>query len=98
MYQAVSNITFNAKPTIKITKEQIKLIADDFFDKIKKRKNITDIKYKDVRKILKLNDSVKIFNKDDGKLTIIKFHFLNNLSKFGDVFSEILDSQTDTRS
>lgn len=91
MYQSVSNITFNTKPTIKITKEQIKLIADDFFDKIKKGKNIPDIKYKEIRKVLKLEDSVKIFNKEDGTLTITKFHFLNNLSKFGDVFSAILD-------
>ena len=90
MYQAVSNITFNKEKT-KITKEQIKLIDDDFFAKIKKGKNIPDIKYKDIRKILKLDDNVKIFNKEDGTLSIVKFHFLNNLSKFGDVFSEILD-------
>lgn len=90
MYQSVSNITFNKEKT-KITKEQIKLIADDFFEKIKKGENILDIKYKDIRKLLKLDDSVKIFNKEDGTLSIIKFHFLNNLSKFGDVFIEILD-------
>lgn len=87
MYQSVSNITFNKN--IKITPEQIKLIADDFFTKVKKGKNITDIKYKDVRKILKLSDDTKIFNKDDGKLTITKFHFVNNLSKINNQF--ILD-------
>jgi CRISPR-associated endonuclease Csn1 len=90
MYQAVSNITFN-KEKIRITKEQIKLISDDFFAKIKKGKNITDIKYKDIRKILKLDDSVKIFNKEDGTLSIVKFHFLSHLSKFGDVFNAILE-------
>jgi len=94
MYQAVSNITFNKKPTIKITKEQIKLIADDFFAKIKKGKAIKDIKYKDIRKILKLSDDMKIFNKDDFSLnkgkkqenTIIKFHFVSNLSKIDNSF------------
>jgi CRISPR-associated endonuclease Csn1 len=86
MYQSVSNISFNTKPTIKITKEQIKLIADDFFNKIKIGKNIFDIKYKDVRKILNLSDDIKIFNKDDEKLTITKFHFLNSLSKIDNSF------------
>lgn len=94
MYQAVSNITFNTKPTIKITKEQIKIIADDFFDKIKKGNNVTDIKYKDIRKLLKLDDSIKIFNKEDSSLnkgkkqenSIIKFHFVNNLSKIDNSF------------
>ncbi len=94
MYESVSNITFNIKPTIKITKEQINKIADDFFSKIKKGKNIADIKYKDIRKILGLSDDIKIFNKDDEHLikgkkvhnTIIKFHFVNNLSKFDNSF------------
>lgn len=85
MYQSVSNITFNKK-TDKITKEQIKLIADDFFMKIKKGKNISDIKYKDIRKILKLPDDIKIFNKDDEKLTITKFHFLSSLTKINNKF------------
>lgn len=94
MYQAVSNITFNKKPTIKISKEQIKLIADDFFQKIKKGKNILDIKYKDIRKILKLSDDIKIFNKEDSYLnkgkkqenSIIKFHFISSLSKIDNSF------------
>ncbi|MCF6339265.1 MAG: type II CRISPR RNA-guided endonuclease Cas9 [Sulfurimonas sp.] len=90
MYQSVSNITFNTKPAIKITKEQIKLIADDFFAKIKKGKSIADIKYKDIRKILKLSDDTKFFNKDDNKLTITKFHFVSNLSKINNQF--ILDA------
>lgn len=93
MYQSVSNITFN-KSSEKITKEQIKLIADDFFEKIKKGKNISDIKYKEIRKILNLPYSIKIFNKDDEQIikgkktarTIIKFHFLNNLSNIDNSF------------
>lgn len=93
MYQAVSNITFN-KSKEKITKAQIKLIADDFFEKVKKGKNIPNIKYKEVRKILNLDDNIKIFDKDDehiekGKKTareIIKFHFVNNLSKIDNSF------------
>lgn len=93
MYQSVSNITFN-KSGEKITKEQIKLITDDFFEKIIKGKNISDIKYKDIRKILNLPDSIKIFNKDDEQIikgkktarTIIKFHFVNNLSKIDNSF------------
>ncbi|RZV12758.1 type II CRISPR RNA-guided endonuclease Cas9 [Aliarcobacter butzleri] len=95
MYQSVSNITFNPEK-IRITKEQIKLIANDFFDKLKNGKNITDIKYKEIRKILKLSDGFKIFNKEDSyKLKdrtqeniITKFHFVNNLSKFNKDFIE----------
>ncbi len=94
MYESVSNINFNAKPSIEITPEQIKLVAADFFSKIKKGKNIADIKYKDIRKILNLSDDFKIFNKDDsysnrGKKqenAIIKFHFVNNLSKINNQF------------
>ena len=90
MYQAVSNITFNSKPIVKITKEQIKQVADDFFGKVKSGKNISEIKYKDIRKVLNLGDEFKIFNKDDSRVikdkkhenSIIKFHFVNNLSKF----------------
>jgi len=97
MYQSVSNITFNIKPQIKINKEQIKLISNDFFKKIEKGKNINDIKYKDIRNILELPENIKIFNKEDYYLsngkkqenTIIKFHFLSNLSKIGNKF--ILD-------
>ncbi|KIM04350.1 MAG: hypothetical protein KU28_10760 [Sulfurovum sp. PC08-66] len=45
---------------------------------------------------MKLDESIKIFNKEDknkdGKdLQLIKFHFVNNLSKFGDAFRAILD-------
>lgn len=93
MYQAISNITFN-KSKDKITKEQIKLIADDFFSKIKKGKSIADIKYKDIRKVLKLSDDIKIFNKEDSYLnkdkkhenSIIKFHFVSILSKIDNSF------------
>lgn len=87
MYQSVSNITFNKN--IKITKGQIKIIADNFFTKIKKGKNIADIKYKDIRKVLNLSDDIKIFNKEDEQIikgkkiakSIIKFHFLNSFGK-----------------
>ena len=100
MYQSVANITFNSNPTIKISKEQIKLIANDFFDKLKNGKNISDIKYKEIRKILKLSDDFKIFNKEDSykskdktqENSITKFHFVNNLSKFDkDFIKSILE-------
>jgi len=92
MYQSVANITLNKT---KITKEQIKIIADDFFKKIEKGKNIADIKYQDIRKVLKLNDEVKIFGKEDYHLnkksikvhhTITKFHFLSSLGKIDNTF------------
>ncbi len=94
MYEAVSNITFNTKPTLKISPDQIKSVADDFFEKIKKGKKIEDIKYKDIRKILKLDDTIKIFDKEDSysnkgkkqERSIIKFHFVNNLSKINNQF------------
>jgi CRISPR-associated endonuclease Csn1 len=85
MYQSVSDITFNKKET-KITKEQIQIVADDFFNKIKKNKDIPEIKYKDIRKLLKLDDTIKIFNKDDDRNSIIKFHFVNTLSKIDNSF------------
>ncbi|UCN00341.1 type II CRISPR RNA-guided endonuclease Cas9 [Sulfurimonas sp. SWIR-19] len=93
MYQAVANITFN-KEKIKITKEQIALVAQDFLDKVKNAKSVKDIKYKDIRKILKLDDNVKIFNKDDSYLSrgkthensIVKFHFVDTLSKIDKSF------------
>ena len=100
MYQSVANITFNSNPTIKISKEQIKLIANDFFDKLKNGKNISDIKYKEIRKILKLSDDFKIFNKENSykskdktqENSITKFHFVNNLSKFDkDFIKSILE-------
>ncbi len=93
MYQSISNITFN-KSKERITKEQIELIANDFFNKIRKGKNILDIKYKDVRKLLNLPNSIKIFNKEDSyknkdktiQNTITKFHFVNSLSKIDNSF------------
>jgi len=100
MYQSVANITFN-KEKVKITPQQIHLVANDFFSKLKKGgKNIVDIKYKDIRKVLKLDENIKIFNKDDSYLnrgkkqehTITKFHFVANLSKMDNTFIiEILE-------
>jgi len=95
MYQAVANITFN-KEKIKISKEQIRLIAEDFLNKIKKGKSVKELKYKDVRKVLNLDDSIKIFNKEDsyqraGKKvenTITKFHFVDTLFKIDKSFIE----------
>jgi CRISPR-associated endonuclease Csn1 len=100
MYQAVANITFNSKPKMRISKEQIRLIADDFFEKLNSGKSIKEIKYKDIRKILQLGDEFKIFNKEDSfkskdKLqdnSITKFHFVNNLSKYDkDFIKNILE-------
>lgn len=92
MYQSVANITLDKT---KITKEQINVIAEEFFKKIKIGKNIAEIKYQDIRKILKLSDEVKIFGKEDYHLdkkgkkvhhTITKFHFLANLGKVDNSF------------
>ena len=93
MYQAVSNITFDKSKT-KIKKEQIQKVANFFLKKIKSGKKISDIKYKDIRAILNLDDAVKIFNKEDNYLrkgkkqenTIVKFHFVSNLAKFDNSF------------
>ena len=103
MYQAVANITFN-REKIKITKEQIRLVAEDFFNKIKKGKSVKELKYKDIRKILNLDDSVKIFNKEDsyqraGKKvehTIIKFHFVDTISKIDKSFIDNIFSADDS--
>ena len=64
MHEAIANITFNSNK-IPISKEQIKAILDYFFDKFIDCENITDIKYKDIRKILELSNDIKIFNKED---------------------------------
>ncbi|WP_457746824.1 type II CRISPR RNA-guided endonuclease Cas9 [Sulfurimonas sp.] len=92
-YQAISNITFG-KDKQKISRKQIVILAEDFFDKIKKGKSFKEIKYKDIRKVLGLNDNIKIFNKEDNYLnkgkkienSIIKFHFLDTLSKIDKIF------------
>ena len=64
MHEAIANITFNSNK-IPISKEQIKAILDYFFDKFIDCENITDIKYKDIRKILELSNDIKIFKKED---------------------------------
>lgn len=101
MYQSVSNITFG-KSKEKITKEQIKITVDDFFAKVKKGVNIPDIKYKDIRKILKLSEDIKIFNKEDSYKSkdktiqniITKFHFVSNLKNIDNSFIiKILESE-----
>ena len=91
MYQALSNITFNNE---KITREQIQKLEKWFFKQIEKGKNLQAIKYKDIRKVLQLDENTKIFNKEDfyiqkGKKvdhTIVRFHFLPYLSKIGHSF------------
>jgi len=92
MYQSVANIKLNKES---ITKEQIALVADDFFKRLKIGKNIIDIEYQDIRKILKLSDEIKIFGKADyyldkkGKKShhaITKFHFVSNLTKIDNSF------------
>jgi len=93
MYQSVANITFGKDK--KITKEQIKMVANWFFKKIESGKNIAEIKYQDIRAVLKLSDEVKIFGKEDYYLdkngkkvyyTITKFHFLSSLGKINNQF------------
>jgi len=99
MYQSVANITFGK---IKISKEQIKIVVDDFFKKIKQGKNIADIKYKDIRELLKLDDEVQIFGKEDYRLdkkgkkvhyTVTKFHFLSTLGRIDNSFIKIIFEQ-----
>ena len=99
MYQSVANITFGKT---KISKEQIKIVADDFFKKIKQGKNIGEIKYQDIRKVLKLSDEVQIFGKEDYRLdkkgkkvhhTIIRFHFLSSLGKMDNTFIKSIFKQ-----
>jgi hypothetical protein len=101
MHEAIANITFNSNK-IPISKEQIKAILDYFFDKFIDCENITDIKYKDIRKILELSNDIKIFNKEDSHKSknkiyqhiIVKFSFINNLSKYDKNFvSNILNKQ-----
>ncbi len=93
MYQSVANITLDKT---KISKEQIKIVADDFFKKIQIGKKIAEIKHQDIRKLLKLDGKVQISGKEEdyyldkkGKKvhhTITKFHFLVNLGKIDNSF------------
>jgi len=96
MYESVSNITLNKT---KITKEQIEMVANWFFKKIEQGKNFSEIKYQDIRVVLKLSDEVKIFGKEDYYLdkkgkrvhhTITKFHFLSSLGKIDNGFIKVL--------
>lgn len=100
MYQAVANITFDQSKR-KISKEEIRSIADWFLAKVKGGQNIAEIKYKDIRNTLKLSNATKIFNKADsykikGKTiqnTIIKFHFVSNLKNIkSDFIAKALES------
>ena len=99
IHEATTSITFNSNK-LAISKKQIKTILDYFFDKLTNCENITDIKYKDIRKILELSDDIKIFNKEDSyksknkiyQHTIVNFSFVNNLSKYDKSFiSNILN-------
>ena len=81
-----------------VTKEDRELIADYLLSKMAKRKNIKDLKYKEIRKILKLRNDQKVFGKDDtfiinGKQsdrTLVKFSFLSEIGKFPSLITAIV--------
>lgn len=100
MYQSVSNITFN-KEKRAITKEEIKKVEEFFYKKIEKGKSFSEITFKDIREILDLDKSIRIFNKEDfyfqkGKKVyerIAKFNFLPSLSKIDNKFIKTILKQ-----
>ena len=82
-----------------VTKEDREKIVGFLFDKVSKGKNIKELKYKEIRKVLKLSDEKKIFDKDDtmtikGKIsdrTLVKFSFLSEIGKFPQLVSDITE-------
>jgi len=86
-----------------ITPDQFESIVEYVLDRVQSGKNVSELKYKDVRKILNLKDSEKLFGKEDriplknGKFkenTITKFTFFAEAKKFSELI-KIISSKDD---
>ncbi|MDY0401992.1 type II CRISPR RNA-guided endonuclease Cas9 [Sulfurovum sp.] len=94
LYKTVSDLKIT---NFEIETEDREKIIGYLHQKIKNGKNINQITYKEVRKILSLNDNQKIYGKDDdivikGKSSarsLIKFFFLSDIAKFPTVVQKI---------
>jgi len=83
-----------------ITYEDREKIIDFVIQKVKNGKNIKQVYYKDIRKILGLSKEQKIFGKDDYVIikaktvqrTLVKFFFLSQISNFSNLMTNILSS------
>jgi len=81
-----------------LTQEDREKIVDFVIQKIAKGKNLKQVYYKDIRKILGLSDEHKLYGRDDkviikgksSERTLIKFFFLSEIGKFPTVMEKIL--------
>ncbi|AKF24784.1 hypothetical protein YH65_04835 [Sulfurovum lithotrophicum] len=81
-----------------LTQEDRDKIVDFVIQKIAKGKNLKQVYYKDIRKILGLSNEQKLYGKDDqvvikgksSQRTLIKFFFLNEIGKFPTLMQKIL--------
>jgi len=81
-----------------ITQEDREKIIDFVTQKVSTGKNLKQVYYKDIRKVLGLSENQKIFGKDDQSIvkgkptqrTLIKFFFLSEISKFSVLIKKVL--------
>ena len=96
LYKTLADLKINGKPA---TKEDRKKIVSFLFGKVSKGKNIKELKYKEIRKVLNLSTDQKIFDKEDtmtikGKKsdrTLVKFSFLSEIGKFPQLVTDIAE-------
>ncbi|RUM67290.1 MAG: type II CRISPR RNA-guided endonuclease Cas9 [Sulfurospirillum sp.] len=73
-------------------------IVETIFEKLKNGKNVKDITYKEVRKILSLSEDQKIYDRDDTYIVnkkreqrrLVKFFFISEVSKYPNIIKSII--------
>ena len=95
LYKTLADLNIS---NYEITAQDREKIIEFVTQKASKGKNIGQLLYKDIRKLLGLGDGQKIYGKDDrlkigGKSverTLVKFFFLKNISKFPSLMRKII--------
>lgn len=95
LYKTVSELNITH---YEIESEDREKIIEYLLQKIKNGKNVNQITYKEVRKILSLGDHQKIYGKDDNMVikgkssarSLVKFFFLSEIPKFRGIIQNIL--------
>jgi CRISPR-associated endonuclease Csn1 len=99
LYKSVRDLNIsNHKVSIEDREKIYKFVED----KIVLGKNVKELKYKDIRKILSLQSDQKIFGLEDsiklpkGKSsdrTLVKFHFISSISPYKNLIAKIKDDK-----
>ncbi len=95
LYKTVADLRID---NYTVSKEDREEIVAYVHDKIANGKNIRQLTYKDIRKILSLNDACKIFGKSDESIirnkkiarSLIKFFFLDKTDRFSRTMQRII--------